>query len=431
MDAHRVVIVGGGLAGLNAARILAEMDMAVTVLEADGAVGGRVGTEEVDNLRLDTGFQVLFTAYPEVRRSLDLEALSLRPFPAGVVVCRENHRSVLADPRRDPGKAVETVFSRDLAIGDLYRLYTLYRELAGIDVGSIFQSPDRTIRAALERRGFSDRFVRNLAEPLFGGITLDPTLSTSSRVFQFVVKMLAEGRAAVPARGMRQIPKQLADRATAAGATIETETTVVDIQRNGSSGDGGPEDPVTVVLDAGTVEADHVVVATDPPTAKRLTDVSSIPTEGRGTVTQYFTLPSGNPIGTQPRLLLHAGGSVPNHVAVLSAVAPGYAPDDAILLSASTPGTPDDTAAELARKTRDALAGWYPEASFDDLTLRRTYRIPFAQFAQPPGIHEELPGVAAPGGNVFLAGEFTEHASIQGALSSGRRAAEAVRASVQ
>ncbi|MFB6153368.1 MAG: NAD(P)/FAD-dependent oxidoreductase [Halodesulfurarchaeum sp.] len=430
MTDHRVAIVGGGLAGLNAARILAEGESDVLLFEAESEPGGRVRTEQVDGFRLDRGFQVLFTAYPEVRRSIDMSALDPRPFRSGVVVCRENHRSVLADPLRDPLKAVETAFSRDVSIGDKYRVLRLRQELAGRDADSIFRSSDREIRTALEGRGFSDRFVRNLAEPLFGGITLDPTLSTSSRVFEFVFKMLAEGTAVVPAGGMGQLSAQLADRARTAGATIETETTVDSIERDGLSADNDTDGSITIDFDTGRTQADRVIVATNPPEAKNLTDVASIPTEGRGTITQHFSLPSGNPVGDQPRLLLNAGGSVPNHVAVMSAVAPEYAPDGKILLSANTPGDREESDEELARATRETLSSWYPEASFEDLELRRTHRIQFGQFAQPPGIHETLPDVGAPGGNVFLAGEYTEHSSIQGALSSGRRAAEAVRASV-
>lgn len=50
------------------------------------------------------------------------------------------------------------------------------------------------------------RFFR----PLVGGIQLDPSLSTSSRMFEVVLRSLFEGDSAVPALGMGAIPEQLA-----------------------------------------------------------------------------------------------------------------------------------------------------------------------------------------------------------------------------
>ena len=56
------VVVGGGLAGLVAARHLADRGAEVTLLERRETVGGRVNTEHADGYTLDRGFQVLFTA---------------------------------------------------------------------------------------------------------------------------------------------------------------------------------------------------------------------------------------------------------------------------------------------------------------------------------------------------------------------------------
>ncbi|PSP71277.1 phytoene dehydrogenase, partial [Halobacteriales archaeon QH_6_68_27] len=83
--------------------------------------------------------------------------------------------------------------------------------------------------------------------------------------------------------------------------------------------------------------------------------------------------------------------------------------------------------ADLATRTRDALATWYPEHRFDDLELVATDRVEFAQFDQPRGFRDDLPAVDAPEGPVFLAGDYTNWSSIQGAMKSGRVAAEAAR----
>src|SRR5437588_840244 len=58
--------------------------------------------------------------------------------------------------------------------------------------------------------GFSSEFIHRFFRPFFGGILLDGELKSSSRMFEFVFKMLSEGDTAVPAQGMGAIPAQLA-----------------------------------------------------------------------------------------------------------------------------------------------------------------------------------------------------------------------------
>ena len=66
-----IVIVGAGISGLQAARLLEIQGATYLLLEKSNKIGGRVQSETVDGYVLDHGFQVLQTAYPEVQRSLD------------------------------------------------------------------------------------------------------------------------------------------------------------------------------------------------------------------------------------------------------------------------------------------------------------------------------------------------------------------------
>lgn len=423
MTQPTVVVAGGGVAGLRTAERLASADFDVQLFEREPRLGGRVRTEREGPYRFDRGFQVLLTAYPAVRTALDLDALDLRRFPPGATLCRPNHRATVADPIRAPAKLFETAFGSDLTVGDKLRVASLRRYLGRRSVDDIFEGPDASIREYLRDRGFSDRFVRRFAAPFYGGITLDRSLATSKRVFEYTFKMLAEGHAAVPADGMGAVSAQLADAAREAGVGIETSAAVEEIE---TAGEG-----VTVAVDGRSVSADAVVVATDPRTSAELTDVESIPTDGKGCVTQYLTLPRGNPVGSQRFIMVNSAGEIPNQIAPVGTVAPEYAPDDEILLSATTLGDPDYSAEELFERTRKTLASWYPEASFESLSLAKTVRCPFAQFAQPPGIHETLPDANDPAGPVYLAGDYTRDSSINGALESANVAARTVAGELQ
>jgi len=416
-----VAIAGGGLAGLVVARHLAEDGHDVTVFEREDTVGGRVRTAQGDGLTFDRGFQVLFTAYPAVQRELDLDALSLRYFTAGATIARHGQRSVLSDPFDSPGDAVETLFNREVRTGDKLRLFRLQRELAQTPTEDILD-PEReatTIEQYLAERGFSTAFVERFAAPFYGGITLDRSLSTDSRVFEYTFKMLEAGRTAVPADGMGAISEQLRTRAEAAGATIETGKAASAVE----SGQGG----ASLTADGETVDADAVVVATDPKQARELTGIESIPTDARSCVTQYFTLDTYAKLDTGTKLLLNAEHDRPNQIAPLSAVAPEYAPEGTQLLSATFLGTQDRSDEELAAEVREALSSWYPERDVGGIELRHTDRVEFAQFAQPPGFLSDLPDPGDPEGAVVLAGDYTQWCSIQGALESGRQAAETAR----
>ncbi|WP_280585610.1 NAD(P)/FAD-dependent oxidoreductase [Halorubrum sp. Boch-26] len=426
-------VVGGGLAGLVAATRLAEAGADVTLYERRPEVGGRVRTETVDGFTLDRGFQVLFTSYPAVDAELDVDALDVRRFAPGATICRPGSRSTLSDPLRDPRGAIPSLLNDEVSFSDKLRTLALRYDLSNRDEDDFFAGRDASIREYLRDWGFADDYAENFVEPFYGGITLDRRLSTSKQVFEYTFRAMGRGAIGVPAEGMAAIPEALAARAREAGVAIETGEDVESVRTAGQgripfrTGAADAEGATVALADGSTRETDAVVVATTPPEARKLTGVDSIPTEGVPNVTGWYALPAGESLETGKRILLNAAEASPNAVIPMSEVAPEYAPDDRALLAATFLGEEslDRPVNSLRDDVRDALAAWYPDRDFDGLETLDLHRIRFAQFAQPPGVHADLPDPDDPAGPVVLAGDYTEWSSIQGALESGRAAAAA------
>ncbi|HEY7294004.1 MAG TPA: FAD-dependent oxidoreductase, partial [Dehalococcoidia bacterium] len=291
-----IVIVGGGLAGITAARVLFRERVPFLLFEREAALGGRVRTDvTADGFRLDRGFQVLFTRYPAVRRHADLGRLGLCAFAPGAVIfgpggaCEE-----LADPLRVPARVWRTLRSPVLSLADKGRIALELADLRLRIAEGIWTDRDTTTHAYLHQRGFSDPAIERFFRPFFGGIFLERSLNTSSNAFRFAFKMLAEGDAAVPALGMGELARQLA--APLPPVSLRLGSAVEGLLYAGER--------VSGVRAAGEqIEADAVILAANSPAAAALSG-APLPTAGNGVTTLYLAGPE--PLTGEKRLLLNA-----------------------------------------------------------------------------------------------------------------------------
>lgn len=410
-----VVVVGAGLAGLTCALRLQEAGREVTVLEAADAVGGRVRTDTVDGFRLDRGFQVLLTGYPAAARWFDLDALDLRAFSPGVVVRRGGRFHRLADPLQDPVRGLAAAFSPVLTVADGLRLLAWRTRVTRSDGARLAAGAQLPTQRLLDRRRFSEAVIESFFRPFLAGTFFDPEMTTSSRVTELVFRSFFRGEVAVPDAGMQALPEQLAARL--APGTIHLGVRAVRVRP-------GEVD----VVDGDPVRGAHVVVATDGPAAEQLLGAGTLDhvAPGRGTVTLWYRA-SRSPIG-RPDLVLDADRSGPvNNLAVLSDVAPGYAPAGSASIAASTAGVPDLSPPELDRRVRAQLTGWYG-GEVAGWELLRTDVIPYAQPRQDVGDLPTLARSVRVGPTTWVCGDHRDTGSIQGALVSGRRCADALLA---
>ena len=188
-----VLIVGGGLAGLCCGIELQKSHIPFKILEADDQIGGRVQTDVVDGFLLDRGFQVLLSAYPECRRMLDYEALKLRRFYPGALIWFKGEFHRITDPWRQPFSALKTVFSPIGTLNKKIRISRLRRKTTSGTLDSLFEHPETSTLLAIKEMGFSDGMINRFFKPFFGGIFLDRSLETSSRMLEFTFRMFSTG----------------------------------------------------------------------------------------------------------------------------------------------------------------------------------------------------------------------------------------------
>jgi phytoene dehydrogenase-like protein len=404
-----VVVVGAGLSGLCAARALTAAGFDVAVLEASDAVGGRVRTDVVDGLRLDRGFQLYNPAYPEGRRVLDHDALALRPFVPGVVVALGDRHVRLADPRHRPTWALDALrapVGSPLAKAR-FAAYALRTSKAKpVDLTS---ETDYSSAEALRAAGVGDELLERVLRPFLAGVFLERDLATSRRFLDLVLRSFVRGTPSVPALGMQAIPEQLA--AALAGGIVQLNVPVRAVRSAG------------VDTDDGTVEAKAVVVATDPVTAGRLLPGLDVPL--MRPVTTWYHLADGDPAElTGGDSVLVVDGQRPGPVintVILTHTAPTYASGGRVLVSSSVLDTRDDAAAEVdVRRHLDRLYG----VDTSRWELVRPVVVAEALPAALPPLDVRRPVVAD--GGIYVCGDHRDTPSIQGAMVSGRRAAETV-----
>jgi phytoene dehydrogenase-like protein len=403
------VVVGAGLAGLCAARHLAASGVEVVVVEADDRVGGRVRTDIVDGFVVDRGFQLYNPAYPEGRLLLDHDSLALRPLTRGLLVAQGGHRWHLADPRSEPGWMVDAARSRLGSPLDYLRFARWALGLARTRPAVLVGQPDATAGEELAALGLSERFVDSVLRRFLTGVFLEPDLATSRRFLDLVVRSFVRGTPAVPSAGMGAIPRQLASGLPSGTVRLATRVT----ELSGTS----------VVTSRGTVTARAVVVAADPTTAARLLPGLDCPVM-RPVTTWYHAVRDDTLTEGRGVLVVDADqeGPLVNSVAVSNA-APTYAPPPWTLVSSSALGV--DTSSAMERRVRHHLARLY-RTTTTEWELVTVTPVPEALPAMPPPHAFRRPVRLGPGR--YVAGDHRDSSSIQGAMVSGRRAAQAVLA---
>ena len=246
----KVHIIGGGISGLIAAKVLERNGLSPVILEAGDRVGGRLKTDIVNGYQLDQGFQVLLSNYEAVQKYLDYNKLNLQKLKPGAYILVNGKQKKFGDPTRDLSLLIPTIFNNIGTLKDKLKIAILNFKIQKKSIGNIFESPEITTLQYLKNIGFSNKIIHNFFQPFFSGIFLETELKTSSRMFEFIFKMFGEGLALIPRNGIEEIAKQLKSQLTK--TTFKFSSRVKKINNN------------DIMLENGeTLNTDFIIIATE------------------------------------------------------------------------------------------------------------------------------------------------------------------------
>jgi protoporphyrinogen oxidase len=396
-----ITIIGAGIAGLTCAKYLKDQGIESQILEASDAVGGRVRTDEVDGFRLDRGFQVLLTSYPEAEKLLDYNDLHFKSLPSGARIRNGNDYFVMPNPLKNILTAPQALFSPVGGIFDKLKILQLNAELRKT-IEPTAKSDETTIEF-LKNFGYSDTMISRFFKPFFSGVFLEKDLATNASFFKFLFSVFSKGDVVIPANGMQEIPKQIAKQLS--DNQIRLNTKVEKIDGN------------TIYLENGeTIESEKIVLATDAKTsAKLLGEESKV--EFNGTTCVYFESDSALKFDGEPYLIINSNtDEIINHILPISLVSPNYAPNGKTLISVSIVGNTEFSNEQVQAE----LTKWFgQEKVWQHL---KTYKIPEAlpQFFTDSATEENL----KINENLYRCGDYTAYPSLNAAMKTGRLVAE-------
>lgn len=406
----KIAIIGAGISGLIAAQVLESRGYSPTIYEASDRAGGRVKTDIVNGYQLDHGFQVLLEAYPVAQAYLDYSALDLQKFLPGSTLFKNGSQVTLGDPLRKPSLLIPTLISGIGTFGDKWKIFTLNRELKNKSLEAIFSEPETTTLDYLKGKGFNDGIINDFFKPFFSGIFLEPNLSTSSRMFQFVYKMFGTGNAVLPKSGIEAIPKQLVSKLSKTKFSYNTKIV--------SAIDGK-----LVLEDETEVAVDYTIIATEA--AQLVPNLRNQEQAWKSCDNLYFT--TKDSVIQKPLIgLITDSEALVNNIFYHTSLAMSTKGTEQ-LLSVTVVKQHALDEKELIQKVMQELDSF---CAITDATFLKRYQIKKAlpdltniQYRMAPSETRLTP-------SIFLAGDQLLNGSLNAAMLSGELAAKAVIASI-
>lgn len=392
-----VIIIGAGLTGLRAAVEVIEAGLSVLLFESAGHVGGRMSTEFDGGFKLDRGFQVILSAYPELKLIKGFDRLSCRAFSSGARIRWRGEFFDFLDPRRHPEAFLSLLKSPIASFRDLARLFIM---TCATPVG-LCKGIGQSTEDGLRESGFTQNFRDTFLTPFLRGVLLDPLLRCDYSLSQFYLRMFARGDALLPSAGVQALPNLLVEQI--GGSHVRLNSRVNRIK--------GSE----VVLENGeSYYAKEVLCAADALSAAQV-GASRQTYSHSGVTTLYLSSPS--PPFPEPVIVINADRGPIATLAVVSNVQPSYSPPGHSLISISVIGSEAALPqATLYQRVLGEAKEWFG-SHVNSWSPVKSFPIPAAVVTRP----NLTPGYSRENGILF-AGDYLSYPSQNGALLAGRMA---------
>jgi oxygen-dependent protoporphyrinogen oxidase len=211
---ERVIVVGAGIAGMTAAFRLQEAGFAVTVLEAEDHVGGRMATMERDGFRLDTAAAILPATYTHMVKLIADAGLAGETVPTSDLVGIRRGGTTY---RMHGGRAIkDAVTTRLLSVREKLPLARLLVDLARAgdrldwyDLGRAADLDVETARQYADRR-LSKEILDWIIDPALGSLFVASPERLSAVDFLFAVRNILGGAFFNSPTGVSFLPEGLA-----------------------------------------------------------------------------------------------------------------------------------------------------------------------------------------------------------------------------
>lgn len=406
----KILIIGAGVAGLSAAINLHRKGYNIQIIEATDRAGGRIKTDIVNGFRLDHGFQVLLTSYPETKSLLNYNALRLKSFLPGAKVMYDGGMFDIADPFRRPLATIATILAPVGSLKDKINTFVLKIKLLRKGIPAIFKQSQQSTLLQLKDYGFSEKMINTFYKPFFSGIFLEDDLKTPNRMFDFVMKMFSEGDAAIPELGMEEIPKQMVGMLPQNCITYNSK--VLKIENN------------TAICDNGqSFEADKIIIATEA-TGFVHKYIDTTKTNCHSVTNIYFEADKAPTLEAVVILNASVNKKYVNNITVLSNVSSYYAPKGKVLLSVSVNGLFTENDIELSNLMKTEIEPWFYEAK--NWKFIKCYRINYGLPNLETLTDDAKPSQFKVNNQLYICGDYLLNGSINAAIKSGRLVAETI-----
>jgi 15-cis-phytoene desaturase len=445
------LVVGGGPAGLAAAKYLAEAGRPARILEKRNILGGKLSSwRDRDGDTLESGLHAFFGGYAQLCALLKdigiYDRVLWRPHTLtwamppgfsprwqGPAVFEEFNFVDLPAPFNGVGAVLSARYIFNTMEKLLFAKGTMPVLLRNHEYAE--RQDDQTYADWHRKRGMTEHMLRTFFAPMALALNFTTVDSISAEALLRVMAYFASGKEASRAGFLDGPPSErfiepFADHVRERGVAIEATAPVTELLFS--------QDRCTGVRtrDGRTYEADNVILATPVHDAAKLLPAEMLrdplvhgvgKLESSPIINGHFWF--DKKISSFSNLIFSPGTLLPVH-ADLGQASAGYKWHDGSFIEVCIAPADDlmklDDATIVDRVLAD-MGAIYPDATRDHLVKAKLVRIPKSVYRASPGAERLRPGSRTPTKNLFLAGCYTNHgfpASLEGAVRSARAAVD-------